>query len=177
MPIDHLRIALTFRLATAKDVADIARISVRSWQAAYRGILPRPYLDALATAKREAFWKQTIARGTPRVILAQRDDITLGWIAWGPSRDRDPRRTIAEIEALYIDPLHWRKGAGTLLIEEAIEAAASEGYREMTLWVLEENKRGRSFYETMGFTADGAFHPLNVGGRDVDEMRLRLKIQ
>jgi ribosomal protein S18 acetylase RimI-like enzyme len=177
MNADYLRIALRFRLARVEDAADIARIDVRSWQAAYRAILPREYLDKLSIPKRQAQWRETIKAGTPRVILAQRDDVTLGYVAWGRSRDRDRHGAEAEIETLYIDPMHWRKGAGTLLIDESIEAAASEGYRDITLWVLEENERALSFYRARGFRLDGAFHSLTIGGRLVDEMRLRLKIQ
>jgi GNAT superfamily N-acetyltransferase len=175
MRSDYLRVTLTFRLATIDDAADIARIDVRSWQAAYRSILPDAYLDKLSIAKRTAQWRHAIENGAPRVILAQRDDHTLGFLSWGRSRDR--LKNEAEIETLYIDPMHWRTGAGTLLIDEAMEAAASEGYRQMTLWALEKNERAMSFYEKQGFRLDGVFRTLNIGGREVDEMRLRRKIQ
>jgi ribosomal protein S18 acetylase RimI-like enzyme len=176
MAADYLRTALTFRLALADDAAEIARIHVKAWQAAYRSIFPAAYLDSLSIPKRQALWTQLIARGTPRVVLAQRDDVTLGWIAWGASRDYDSRKTDAEIEAIYIDPPCWRQGAGRMLIDESINAAASEGYREMTLWALEENARGLRFYKKMGFALDGVFRTERVGGCEVCETRLRLII-
>ncbi|BBP97850.1 N-acetyltransferase [Burkholderia sp. SFA1] len=176
MTADYLRTALTFRLALADDAAEIARIHVEAWQAAYRSIFPAAYLDSLSIPKRQALWTQLIARGMPRVVLAQRDEVTLGWIAWGASRDHDSKTTDAEIKAIYIDPLHWRQGAGRMLMDEAINAAASEGYREMTLWALEENARGLRFYKALGFALDGVFRTERVGGCEVCETRLRVAI-
>ncbi|SAL62069.1 N-acetyltransferase GCN5 [Caballeronia arvi] len=176
MTANYLRTALTFRLALADDAAEIARIHVKAWQAAYRSIFPAAYLDSLSVPKRQALWTQLIARGMPRVMLAQRDDVMLGWIAWGASRDYDSSQTDAEIEAIYIDPPHWREGAGRMLIDEAINAAASEGYRQMTLWALEENVRGLRFYKALGFALDGVFRTERVGGCEVCETRLRMAI-
>jgi ribosomal protein S18 acetylase RimI-like enzyme len=176
MNTDYLRTALFVRLALGADAAEIARIHVRSWQAAYASILPADYLDSLSIPKRQAFWTGTIARGMPRVMLAERDDVIQGWVAWGPSRDHDKGRTDAEIEAVYIDPPHWRSGAGRMLIEEAVNAAASEGYRDVTLWALEENVRGLRFYKALGFVLDGVFRTERIGGCEVCETRLHLRI-
>ncbi|SAK99124.1 N-acetyltransferase GCN5 [Caballeronia calidae] len=176
MTADYLRTALSVRLALPADAADIARIHVKAWQAAYRSIFPAAYLNSLSIPKRQALWTALIARGMPRVMLAERNDVTLGWIAWGVSRDHDRRETDAEIEAIYIDPTHWRRGAGRMLIDEAINAAASEGYREMTLWALEENVQGLRFYKALGFALDGVFRTERVGGCEVCETRLRMAI-
>jgi L-amino acid N-acyltransferase YncA len=176
MTSTYLRTALTFRLASADDARDIARIHVRSWQAAYRTIFSPEFLAGLSQQKHEAFWAHTIARRTPRVMLAVRDDVTLGWLAWGPSRDRDRTAQVAEIEALYIDPSHWRKGAGSMLIDEAVEAAASERYRSITLWALQDNTPSLNFYRAKGFVQDGAYQTERVGGRDADQLRFRMRI-
>ncbi|MCG7405663.1 MULTISPECIES: GNAT family N-acetyltransferase [Caballeronia] len=176
MKADYLRTALSFRLAAPSDAAEIARIHVKAWQAAYRSIFPAEYLNSLSIPKRRALWSELIARGMPRIMLAERDDIMLGWIAWGPSRDNDKGRTDAEIEAIYIDPAHWRQGAGRMLIDEAINAAASEGYREMTLWALEENVHGLRFYKALGFALDGVFRTERLGGCEVCETRLHMAI-
>ena len=176
MTADYLRTALSVRLARADDAAEIARIHVKAWQAAYRSIFSAGFLDSLSIPKRRALWSELIARGNPRVMLAQRSDVVLGWIAWGASRDHDKGRTDAEVEAIYIDPPHWRQGAGRVLIEEAINAAASEGYREMTLWALEENACGLRFYKALGFALDGVFRTERVGGCEVCETRLHMTI-
>ncbi|BAN26046.1 GNAT family N-acetyltransferase [Caballeronia insecticola] len=176
MTADYLRNALTVRLARPDDAAGIARIHVRAWQAAYRSIFPAAYLDSLSIPKRRALWAELIARGMPRVMLAQRNDVIQGFIAWGASRDNDKGQADAEIEVIYIDPSQWRRGVGRMLIDEAINAAASEGYREVTLWALEENVQGLRFYKALGFALDGVFRTERVGGCEVCETRLHLAI-
>jgi hypothetical protein len=42
------------RPATLADVTEIAMIHVRSWQAAYRVLMPQDYLDGLDPAARAA---------------------------------------------------------------------------------------------------------------------------
>jgi hypothetical protein len=38
---------MDIRAARMEDVPQIAAVHVRSWQAAYRGLLPQAYLDGL----------------------------------------------------------------------------------------------------------------------------------
>ena len=51
------------RPATLDDTRGIATVHVRGWQAAYGGILPRKFLDALSVDEREARWRR-LARVT-----------------------------------------------------------------------------------------------------------------
>ena len=75
--------------------------------------------------------------------------------AVAPSRDEDAGKRTAEIAALYVDPDHWRAGAGRALITTTLNDLAASLWREVTLWVFEANDRGRSFYVAMGFEPDG----------------------
>ena len=49
------------RPATLADATEIAVIHVRSWQAAYRGLMPQDYLDGLDPAARAAHWQRNLA--------------------------------------------------------------------------------------------------------------------
>ncbi|HEY0933157.1 MAG TPA: hypothetical protein VGD91_05360, partial [Trebonia sp.] len=49
------------RPAREADAAQIALVHVRSWQGAYRGLLPQDYLDELDPVQRLARWQQTLA--------------------------------------------------------------------------------------------------------------------
>lgn len=62
--------------ATAHDCAAIASILVKSWQAAYRGIMPNELLDGLSVQQREEGWRRHLNSGGNAYI---------GWIADGPS--------------------------------------------------------------------------------------------
>jgi GNAT superfamily N-acetyltransferase len=49
------------RAAHAADAAQIAVVHVRSWQGAYRGLLPQAYLDGLDPAERVGRWERSLA--------------------------------------------------------------------------------------------------------------------
>lgn len=49
--------------------------------------------------------------------------------------------------------------------------AALDGYQEIILWVLEDNKRAIAFYEKMGFVFDGQEKVINLG-KAVREKRM-----
>jgi ribosomal protein S18 acetylase RimI-like enzyme len=63
-----------------------------------------------------------------------------------------------------------------MLIDEAVEAAASERYRSITLWALQDNTPSLNFYRAKGFVQDGAYQTERVGGRDADQLRFRMRI-
>ena len=47
------------------------------------------------------------------------------------------------------------------------------GFREGVLWVLEDNPRGRDFYERQGWHADGGRKVEDLGGVELTELRYR----
>ncbi len=51
-----------------------------------------------------------------------------------------------ELDALYIDPESQEQGVGSALFKRTIEARP-DGFR---LWVFQENRRARRFYEARG---------------------------
>ena len=52
---------MTIRPARMEDVLEIAAVHVRSWQAAYRGLLPRAYLDGLDPGQRIGQWERSLS--------------------------------------------------------------------------------------------------------------------
>lgn len=48
-------------------------------------------------------------------------------------------------------PEYMGKGYGKQLLAAAVDGLAQLGYRDIFLWVLEENRRARKFYENAGF--------------------------
>jgi GNAT superfamily N-acetyltransferase len=74
------------------------------------------------------------------------------------------------LDALYVRPAAWGVGVADRLHERAVEALRAAGVEVAQLWVLEENRRARRFYERHGWYADGTTrevpfppHPLDVG--------------
>jgi ribosomal protein S18 acetylase RimI-like enzyme len=62
-------------------------------------------------------------------------------------------------------------GIGTALLDEALAAFRSGGWRSASLWVLAHNDRGHAFYGHLGFEADGAADTFGESGAPVVRLR------
>ncbi|MEJ6553652.1 hypothetical protein PQI51_01275 [Microbacterium esteraromaticum] len=51
---------MLIRPASVDDAHDLAVVHVRSWQQAYRGLMPQAVLDGLSIAEREAGWARLL---------------------------------------------------------------------------------------------------------------------
>lgn len=147
------------REARRGDELRVAELHVRSWQEAYRGLMPEEFLAALDPQDRAG--RYTFEdEGGPTTLLAVSagegsGEPLLGFVTFGGSRDADARG-LGEVYALYVDPVHHRGGVGRLMMAEARRRLAEDGFPEAILWVLDGNDRAREFYEHEGWVADGA---------------------
>ncbi|MFI0790595.1 GNAT family N-acetyltransferase [Streptomyces lydicus] len=170
---------------TEADVDGVSAVRVRGWQAAYRGLMPQAYLDAMsvtADAERRRSW---FARRSPEVadLVAEAAGEVIGWASVGPARDPDiapgaeelpaPRPTAGELFALYVTPRLIGTGVGCALLAAATDHAGTKGFHALYLWVVRGNTRARRFYERAGFEPDGVEETYEVGGRSVPELRYR----
>lgn len=169
---------MEIREATAADIGSIARIHVTCWQTAYRGILPDETLDGLRGEQREGLWRGWMAGADVHTLVAVSERRIAGFTRLCPARPiEDPPPDAAEVTHLYVDPAAQARGAGKALLESAVDIARSTGYRTLVLWVLEENRSARGFYERFGLSPDGARH-TDPGylGNDAVELRYALAL-
>ncbi len=61
-------------------------------------------------------------------------------------------------------------------MEAVLSELKTQGYKNVFLWVLEENVRARAFYERFGFVPTGDFLNDNIGGKDLREVRYAYQI-
>jgi len=167
------------RQAVPEDAETIAAVHIQSWQAAYRGLLPDPYLDHLGQEleRRSQFWRTEIA--TPRtdkheVWVVQTGKELQGFAGIGPGRDTDS--STGELYAIYVNPNRWQTGLGRVLLLRATDRLEGHGYSTAILWVLASNARARRFYEIAGWAFDGGTkrekHPE---GFELNEVRYRIR--
>lgn len=161
------------------DAAGVALVHVRSWQAAYRGLLSQDFLDGLDVEKRSATWQQWLARvdwpGTG-VFVAEENFTIVGFAGFSPSRDDDAGPRTAQLATFYLLEDVWGRGIGRALLASVIDSWRRADFLEATLWVLESNHRARGFYEHFGWRADGAAKRDDALGLALDEIRYRLQI-
>jgi RimJ/RimL family protein N-acetyltransferase len=165
------------RRAVPEDAAAIAAIHVRTWQVAYRGLVPDEVLAGLSVQQREKYWREAAGTGQRdgRVFVATDDGVVVGFCALAiPSRDDDVDERVAEIGAIYVNPAVWRGGVGTALMDAALAELQAGGWRSVTLWVLAENRDARDFYARFGFAPDGARTVHEPSGQT--EVRLRASL-
>ncbi|CAH0219917.1 Mycothiol acetyltransferase [Microbacterium oxydans] len=170
---------LTVREATIADAEAIAGIHVRSWQAAYRGLIDQAFLDALSIADRTAGWRGIFTDPHPLTLgtlVGVRDDTILGWVSFGASRDEEEGGTAdGEIYGIYADPLFWSTGVGAALLSAAERRMTDAGHARARLWVLDGNDRADGFYARHGWAADGATKVEERPGLTLAEHR-RMKL-
>jgi GNAT superfamily N-acetyltransferase len=164
---------MLLRAAQPLDAAAVARVHVRSWQAAYRGLLADEYLDALRPEDRaERYTFGDAAAHQPVTIVAIVQATICGFATTGPSRDGDQDEG-GEVQALYVDPEHWGTGIGRALIHDARARLAEHGFGQVSLWVLAGNERAERFYRVDGWVPDGSRRQAEIGGASEQELRYR----
>ena len=162
---------MLLRLAEPADALAVARVHVRSWQTAYRTLLPDDYLDQLRPEDRAQKYNFASADPRePRTIVAVDDGLIRGFVTTAPSRDPD-MPGYGEVCALYVDPEHWGRGLGAALVSAARTSLLEGGSRNAFLWVMAGNVRGERFYRRDGWAHDGVRRRVPVWGVAVDEVR------
>jgi GNAT superfamily N-acetyltransferase len=161
------------RRAVPADAHDVARVHIRSWQSAYRGLLDQDYLDSLepeAWSTRYVFGRMGFQ--LPSTQIAVDGPTVRGLVTTGLCRDGD-LSNFGELMAIYVDPAHQRSGVGRLLMTAARTRLRRVGVQAVALWVLDGNARARRFYERDGWRCDGSHRTSTYGDMAVDEVRYR----
>ncbi len=169
---------ILIRQAQPKDVQAIATIHVKTWQCAYHGQLPDDFLKSLSIEKRIKSWTDSINNPQPKnnILVAEMDDVIVGFISSGPCRDEDYDAMIGEIYAIYIDPNYIGKGIGSVLMKDTLNVLKNNGFTQATLWVLTSNIQARRFYEKQRWHADGKMKIEKRENCELHEMRYEIDL-
>ncbi len=165
------------REAQLADAEAIAALHLRTWQIAYRGLVPDDVLDAFDVGEWITHRRERLPDPSIHVFVAEADGEVGGFVAVGPSRDGDMTGE-GELYALYVDPKRWGRGLGRALIDAAEGRMRDLGFHEAGLWVLEANARARRFYELAGWSLDEPARKLLATGfaRGLTEVRYRRRL-
>jgi GNAT superfamily N-acetyltransferase len=167
---------MLLRPAIPQDALAVARVHVRSWQVAYRTLLPSAYLDQLRPEDRAS--KYDFANSDPSkpyTIVAAKDESILGFATTMQLHDPE-LGSHGELLALYVDPDLWNRGIGVALIAAARARLLNLGLRHASLWLLRGNARADRFYRADGWTPDGTSRTETVWDIRVDEIHYRREL-
>ncbi|MEU4560984.1 GNAT family N-acetyltransferase [Actinoplanes sp. NPDC023936] len=160
---------MTIRPAVPDDADGLAEVHVRTWQSAYRGLIPQAYLDGLSVADRARQWREWLGRiSPPRAVLVLEPGVS-GFITVGAG-DEDEA---GHVYALYVLPERQGLGGGRALMAAGLAELVAAGFSVATLWVLDSNLAARRFYEAGGWHPDGATLVDESRGFPITEVRYR----
>ena len=166
------------RDTTAADVADVLLLRAASWRAAYAGIMPPAYLEAIDTGPEAVAQAVRRLRENPagrHHLVAERAGRIIAFAAAGPERPMPEQLRTGnrrgELYALYAHPDAWSTGVGAALLDAVRERLLADGLGQQVLWVLEANSRARAFYERQGLLATGRRSSLRLGGVVLAELQ------
>ena len=148
------------------DKMTISRIYEESRKYAYKGIIPQDYLESLP----EGRWVANLENSNGGTLVCVDNGRIVGTSSFCESRFSQFSGW-AEIISIYLLPDYMGRGFGKALFDSVIVELKKMGYRNIFLWVLEENLRARKFYEKEGFIMTDAYLDDNIGGKNVCEIR------
>lgn len=145
------RFPVEIHQAALADLADVRTIRLRALQDA-------PYAFASTYEREAAFvesdWAGRLTSGSS-TFLARVGGKTVGICTGLP-----PRRAMAELVAMWVDPVARGTGVAAELVRAVLAWATDEGAVRVHLWVAETNERARRFYEKLDFVLTGEQQPL-----------------
>lgn len=161
------------------QIRGLADVQVRSWQAAYRGIIPDAHLDSLSIDESERRWRTSVTQPSrANTIVAEFLGGVVGFASFGPCRDSDlGDEAMSELYAIYVDPRRFGQSIGGALMAHTLGRLRTQGYDGATLWVLDRNALARRFYERWQWALEGRKKTILFGDVAVDEIRYALPLR
>gem|GEM_PF-150052 len=161
----HSKTELTIHKVLPADALAYTACHIACWQAAYKDIIPDDYLQNMPSelAQRAEHLIKNLGEQTDQFYYyVSLDRKMTGRLIFGKAHDAD-KPDAGEIGAIYLEETFWDRGYGRRMMDFAMDHLKSMGYREIIVWVLNENHRARRFYEKFHFVLDGAKQEIEIG--------------
>ncbi len=156
---------MDIRLMIESDDEEVSELYVKSWKAAFDGMLPPDFLANLSPER----WRGMFSGMAGSFVLTE-GGVIVGHSCARVSAD-EKKRGWGEVHTLYVLPEYWGKGYGGALFEHSVDWLLRQGYEDIFLWVLNTNMRARRFYEKHGFHETSDLILCEVGGERVTDIR------
>jgi len=134
------------RALTEADLAEVARLARRVWQATYPGIISQAQIDAMLAVRYTDAALRTYLDADDRWLEIVEIDGKIAGFCACELHDGE-----CKLDKIYIDPAHQRRGLGSLMMGRATDHARSLGYSNMILAVNKRNVSAIAAYRKQGF--------------------------
>lgn len=143
------------RSATLADRDAIVEVFLACWTTSYAQTLPEHLVARMNREKARELWESSLqdAAQNPaaQALVAVAEEQVVGVVKFGPTDTGQ-----GHIRSLYVSPRAQCGGYGRLLLEAATASLIEQGLTEASLWVFEDNRPSRRFYQKHGWAPDGA---------------------
>ena len=142
---------ISIRRAIPGDEQVLAYIQTESWKAAFAGILSPEELERCTDIqKAEQMYHSVLRREGCTMVIELVDDHPHCIAAWGTNRC-GLGDAVGELICIHSLQNNWAKGYGSAMMEYVLTQLQQAQYESVILWVFEDNKRARKFYEKHRF--------------------------
>lgn len=126
--------------------------------------------------ERMVWFKESHSSGYPVLVYVE-DDLVTGWVTLSKYRKgRQALRNTVEV-SYYVDENHQGNGIGTKLLQAAVEAAHSLGYKNIIAMLLAPNVASVGLLKKFGFLEWGRIpDAAEIDGQTHDHLYYGLKI-
>jgi GNAT superfamily N-acetyltransferase len=162
---------MTYREATPNDIEKIAALHAQSWQLHYQGILKEEFLSQAVEENRLEVWRSRLQNPAENqyILLAEDAGVLCGFAC--VFADEDPVWG-ALLDNLHISAHRKGEGIGTMLLRLAAQwAVQRRPSTNFYLWVYEDNRNARKFYEGLGAVNQEMVSTENPGGGSANVCR------
>ena len=144
---------MLLRAAKMDDVKNIAALFLKCWKDSYIEVLSAETRNKMDSVASQELWQNALSNNPEReTILAIENGVLVGFFRVGPDKNDLTR---GHLFSLYVSPDFAGQGFGKKLLTSAIELIAMKGFKQMSLWVFDENIIAKSLYAKFGFEPTG----------------------
>lgn len=166
--------SVTLRTAGPRDAETLADLGRRTFTETFGHLYSPENLAAFLVSHSPERWRMELADPAFAVRIGEVDGAAVAYAKLGPpSLPFEPRGKPIELRQFYVlKPWHGT-GAGSELMQWALDEAQRRGADEMFLSVFVDNHRARRFYERYGFERVGRYDFM-VGTHADEDIVMRL---
>ena len=150
---------MTYRDATAADLPAIDRVFRSSFCGTFAHLYCDEDLNAFLSQFTPEAWAEEFIDPRYHFRLAEVEDEVVGYVKLGPSAlPIETNARAVELRQLYVLKEHHGSGIAVALTDWAIQEGRRQGFEEIYLTVLPDNRRAKRFYDHNGFEEVGRYN-------------------